>query len=987
MMELNPRPLSLCLSLLLAFCNGCDRSATDVGRDGVESHSRVSGADLDEARRLIATEQFDAAREVIRRYLQQHPDDPQALEMAGDGAIQANDAAAAIGCYAAAASATRETQEGKPTKELWFKWAGATITAERPFETIAVLREAVNDYPEVLEIRQNLASFLARVGLQDEAAEQFQWLVQHKHGSQAILLILADLTRPQTHDETCKSALRRNPEDLRPVFSLAQHDAAKSDWKTVEQALAAVVRQHPEFSPAVALYGRALAEQNKTVAVEQWSQSLPRDIETYSHYWMAAGNWASRHGSIDQAARAYWSAVRLNENDLEALQGLASALTQLGRTEQAERVARRGENIAALRSHLATLSSWDLESQSTVVDLAQTLEQLGRRWEATNWLMVGATMKQHPDPEFEKTFRAIRERLTGSTPWQLPEQTVSANVDLSSYPAIVWHRSDRSPALPTEAHSDRNLRFRDEAAVRSLDHVCALDKTGDAESGLMIYQSGAGGAGVIDFDLDGWPDTYLTVMDGTPRREDSGPNRLYRNLAGEYSDVTDFSALLDRGFSQGVAVGDYNADGWPDVWVANIGENRLYQNNGDGTFRDVTASCRLSGSGWTTSVAIADLNADGHADLYEVGYCRGEEPLRLPCVVKSIGEARSCNPMAFDAEPDRIWVGNGDGTFADATDWFGPHEPGRGFALVIGDFDRRPGLETYVANDMTANHFWAKSDRAPAFGLSDQAAVRGLALSRRSVAQASMGIAAADADSDGDIDFLLTHFVDDHNTFYRQDSPGVWTDASRAAGFADASKPMLAYGTQWIDVDNDGSLEVFIANGDIDDFEFEGRSFRQLPQLLQQVTRGRWSEKRADSLGDYFTRPRLARSVATLDADRDGRTDLVVTHLFDPVALLINRSETSAEQTRFFLRATATHRDAIGARVRFTANDQTFEQSLLTGNGFQCANEACIVVAVPDVETLEDVSVTWPDGSNDSLGDLTGGRDYLILQHLGAWLL
>ena len=994
-MELNPPPLSLCvslcLSLVLALCNGCDRSATEVGRGAPESDSLILGADLDDARRLIATEQFDAAREVIRRYLQRHPDDPEALEMAGDGAIQANDAEAAIGFYqaavrAVAVRATREAPSDKPTKELWFKWAGATIAAERPFDTIAVLREAVKDYPEVLEIRQNLASFLARVGLQDEAAEQFQWLVQHKHGSQAILLILADLTRPQTHDETCRSALRRNPEDLRPAFSLAQHDVEQSDWQEVEQALAPVVRRHPDFLPAVALYGRALVELDKADAVEQWSQSLPREIEAYSQYWMAAGNWASRHGAVD-------SAVRLNDNDPEALQGLSSSLAKLGRTEQAERVARRGENIATLRSHLATLSSWDLDSQTTVVDLALTLKDLGRLWEATSWLMVGATMKQQPDRRLEPTFHAIRKQLTGATPWQLPEQTVSANIDLSSFPAMVWRQGARSPALPMGKRSDRNLRFRDEAAARSLDHICAMGKTGDQESGLMIYQSGAGGAGVIDYDLDGWPDTYLTVMDGTPNRQDSGPNRLYRNLAGEFSDVTDLSALLDRGFSQGVAVGDYNADGWPDVFVANIGENRLYQNNADGTFRDVTESCRLSGTGWTTSVAIADLNADGHADLYEVGYCRGEKPLSLRCLVESIGEARSCNPMAFDAEPDRIWAGNGDGTFADATDWFGPHEPGRGFALVIGDFDRRPGLETYVANDMTANHFWAKPDQAPAFELSDQAAVRGLALSRRSVAQASMGIAAADADNDGDIDFLLTHFVDDHNTFYRQDSPGVWSDESQAAGFVDSSKPMLAYGTQWIDVDNDGSLEVFIANGDIDDFQFEGRSFRQPPQLLQQVTRGRWSERHAGSLGDYFAQPRLARSVATLDADRDGRTDLIVTHLFDPVALLINRSEASVEQTRFFLRATSTQRDAIGARVRFTANGQTFEQSLLAGNGFQCANEACIAVAVLDAETLEDaitledVSVTWPDGNNESLGELTSGQDYLISQHLGAWRL
>jgi hypothetical protein len=195
---------------------------------------------------------------------------------------------------------------------------------------------------------------------------------------------------------------------------------------------------------------------------------------------------------------------------------------------------------------------------------------------------------------------------------------------------------------------------------------------------------------------------------------------------------------------------------------------------------------------------------------------------------------------------------------------------------------------------------------------------------------------------------------------------------------------MLAYGTQWIDVDNDGSLEVFIANGDIDDFQFEGRAFRQPAQLLKQVTRGRWQVMQADQLGDYFAKDRLARAVATLDANRDGLSDLIVTHLFDPVALLINRSETPAKQTRFFLRARSTHRDAIGARIRFTTDNRTFEQQLLAGNGFQCVNEACIVFGVSDAEKLEKVQVIWPDGTNESLGNLVAGGDYLVIEGLGA---
>ncbi len=974
--------LLLSLFFVLVVCAGCNRGPSEVTIDDAVANSQISreqvtsGQGLVEARRLIAEGKFDAARGVLKRYLQAHPDDPVALEMAGDGAVQAKNLEAALEYFEAAVNGLKH-----PSKELWLKWAGVAIAAERPFEAIAILRDALENYPDVLEIRQNLASLLSRVGLQNEAAEHLQWLVQRKHGSQSILLQLSDLTFPQSHNATCQSALRRNPDDLRPAFSLALLDAHESNWKEVERALKPVVDRHPGFLPAVALYGRTLVELDDAEAVKNWSRSLPEGIEAYSQYWMAAANWASRHGSIEQAAHAYWSALRLNENDPEALNGLSTSLALLGRQEQAELAARRAEQIAVLQSHIATLATSDFSSQKAVVDLALALHELGRRWEATNWLIIGQSMQQNPDPRFEQASRMIRGELTGATPWQLPEQMVSTKIDLSSFPAITWNESSGEASPSHQYSSGGILRFRDEAEARSLVHTCEIGKTYGQQSGLMIYQSGAGGAGVIDFDLDGWPDLYLTVMDGPPNREESGPNRLHRNLAGSFSDVTHRSSLIDRGYAQGISVGDYNADGWPDVYVANIGENRLYRNNGDGTFRDVTEQCKLDGAGWTTSVAIADLNDDGHADIYEVGYCRGDEPLTKKCMLPSV---RSCNPMAFEAEPDRVWAGNGDGTFSDATRWLGPHNEGRGFALVIGDLDRHPGLETYVANDMTAYHFWGKAIGANEFALSEQAIVRGLAFSRQSKAQASMGIAAADADNDGDIDFLLTHFVDEYNTYYQQHGDGIWTDESHVAGFADASKPMLAYGTQWIDADNDGSLEVFIANGDIDDFQFMGRAYRQPPQLFKLVARGRWQAMQSDQLGDYFAEDRLARAVATLDANRDGLSDLIVTHLFDPVALLINRSETPGRQTRFFLRATSTHRDAIGARVRFTVGNRTFEQQLLAGNGFQCVNEPCVVFGVSEAEDLEHVQVIWPRGTIESLGNLEAGGDYLIVEGLGA---
>ncbi|MCP4889999.1 MAG: hypothetical protein GY904_25770 [Planctomycetaceae bacterium] len=966
-------------SMLSVICVACDRESSIVVAPQDSSPSGGASDSLDEAKRLIANRQFDAAREAIQLYLNEHPEDVVGLTMAGDGAMQAMDFEKAAGFYQAAVAGSES-----PEQELWFKWANATMADERPFSTIAVLRDAVRQYPNVMQLRQNLASFLSRVGMQNEAAEHLIWLVQREHGSLSILLQLSDLTRPTTDEETCRAAILRHPDDLRPAYAIALLDAERADWIAVKTSLDQVLEQHPKFVAALALYGRAIVELDATEQIEKWSQSCPPAIEDQPQYWLAAGKWATKQGSPKQAARAYWCALRLNENDPEALNGLALALSKLGESEQARWVSQRLKNVVALRTSTDQLSTWDFDSQVAAVDLALTLQELGRPWEAMTWLTLASAMTQQSDARLGPVFREIRGGMTVETPWQLASKTVTAKLDLSQWPNIAW-QAEREVASPSASINQiQAFRFRDEADARLLVHTCDIGKKGEAESGLMIYQSGAGGAGIIDLDLDGWPDVYLTRMDGNPNQQDSSPSGLYRNLEGTFSDVTERSLLIDHGYAQGMTVADYNSDGWPDIYVANIGENRLYRNNGDGTFSDVTEESRLEGGRWTTSVAMADLNDDGNIDIFEAGYCRGEEPLTQTCPVPSIGEPRSCNPVAFPAEPDQLWLGQADGSFRNETERLATHKPGRGFALVIGDFDQQGGLETYVANDMTGNHFWNGSQVGERFEWTEQAAVRGLAFNGRSIAQASMGIAAADADKDGDIDFFLTHFAEDHNTYYQQTSAGLWSDKSHVAGFAEPSLPMLAYGTQWIDVDNDGNLEVFIANGDIDDFQFQGRSFRQKPQLMAQATAGQWGSVTSNELGKYFSERRLSRAVTVLDANRDGKSDLLVTHLFDPVALLINRTDPTGQQTRFFLRATSTHRDAVGTRIRSKMDGQAVEQQLLAGHGFQCSNEACLAFGGLQAKHLDEVEVLWPSGKTESLGSLRAGYDYLVIEDLGV---
>ena len=1003
------------LATVLLAC-GCTREDS-VATAPAEKKAAQSQDPAAAVRTLLRRGRTVAAAQQVGDALLRKPDDPELLAIAGDVAVAQGESPRAVELYELALASTVG-----PSAEVLLKLGQEYMNVGRPFESIRVLETAVKAYPEVVDYRMKLVGMQLQVGLEFDSQQHLQWLIQRGHGGLNLLIVLSDLSRPQTVESTCKYALKTYPDDIRPNYSLARLPAYHSEWGKVAELLEPVVKRYPDFVPAQALYARALYELQRTTELEKWSRTLPSGIEDQPQYWLTMGGVAEQNGNLAMAARAYWNAVMLDENSGEGLLKLSASLSQLNKPNDARRISERAAGITALRDGVDSLLSWKTNSQSDAVRIARGLNALGRRWEATAWLQMAYRMNQNLQQDFDQIYKSVRSGLTGATPWQMPEFSVAKKIDLSGYPQPIWLQPGSTLPVVSDLSSNVDMRFTDQAAERQLVHTCRLSKSADREGGLTIYQSGAGGVGVLDFDLDGWPDLCLTSIDGNPMKDDSTPNRLFRNLEGVFADVTESSAPWGRGFTQGIAVGDYDADGFPDLFVANIGRNQLLRNNGDGTFSDVTQQTALAGEVWTSSAALADLDGDGLTDLFQLGYCKTGKALEQLCVDAKLKEPRSCAPLAFAAQQDRVWRGTSDGSYVDATsDWLNPHEAGRGLGLVVGALDDRQGIDVYVANDMTANHYWSLSDsntsdsntsdsnisdsnisdtdsggsgsanaqqldrapHRPGFKLSEQASVRGLAVNERSLSQASMGIAAGDADQDGDLDFLLTHFSGDYNTYYEQIASGMWADRSKRVGMIEPSQQMLGYGAQWIDADNDGTLELVVANGDIDDFTHQSRLFRQPAQLFQRQIDGSWVQAKSKPLGAYFERKHLGRAVAKLDANRDQKPDLVITHLFEPIALLVNETKTDHSRCRFFCVGTKSGRDAIGTRVTLRQSDQQRVGHLLAGNGFQCSNERCISFGLGKQQSASEVVVAWPDGTSESFGEHQLSGDYLLIQGSG----
>ena len=511
---------------------------------------------------------------------------------------------------------------------------------------------------------------------------------------------------------------------------------------------------------------------------------------------------------------------------------------------------------------------------------------------------------------------------------------------------------------------------------------------GSAPGNLLghIIESTGGGVAAIDFDLDGWPDLYCT-QSGNWRGSVSPQtiDQLFRNLGdGQFSNVTDECGINETGDSHGASVGDCNSDGFPDLYICNLFGNRLYVNNGDGTWTDATEESETAGDEWSLSAAFADLNADGLTDLYVVNYLDRNQVLETPCLHD--GRPRSCPPTFFSGTDDRCYLNLGDGHFRDIGQLADFRAPGaKGMGLIAGNLDDSGKMSLFVTNDTTGNFlFRCQTDAIstiPRFA--DVGIAQGVAFDETGQAQASMGIAGGDTDGDGRLDLFTTSFYGEANTLYRQTDAG-FQDQSRVANLREDSFYQLGFGTQFLDADLDGDLDLFIANGHIDSTFATGEPDRMSPQLYENQGDGRF--QLLCSTGTFFEEKMLGRAVALIDWNRDGRRDLAVTHLDRPLALLENRSATNGHWIALRLVGTRHDRDAIGATVRVTANGKTQTHFLLAGSGFACSNERKLTIGLGQATKAEKIEVSWLNGSVELFESIPPDRELICIQGRGRLL-
>jgi hypothetical protein len=556
----------------------------------------------------------------------------------------------------------------------------------------------------------------------------------------------------------------------------------------------------------------------------------------------------------------------------------------------------------------------------------------------------------------------------------------NSSVDSSSNPKEVIPNPERSSTEHLSKTQVRPDGVLPSFTIVGADSGLDFERFDDMRGQRRLLEVNGGGAALFDFDRDGWLDVFLTNGCAVPEKPDdrASPGALFRNLgAQQFERVSNESRLVQFGYTFGCAVGDYDADGFDDLYVTAFGRNTLWKNNGDGTFDDVTAVAGTAVPAWSSSAAFADVNGDGNLDLYVANYVvdSAESP-RLCPHPKSPDGYTSCTPALFEGVDDVLLLGDGEGGFRDVTAAAGLSGLyGKALGVAISDLDGDGRPEIYVANDGEANFLFVPLDetadetvdaasRSDAFWIKfeEQALPGNIALNESGYAQASMGIAVGDYDANGTTDLFLTHFFGDTNTLYVNRGGLLFDDATRSSALGPTSRRTLGFGTIFLDTDNNGWLDLFVANGHVDDRTWmpDDEPYRMRPQLYRNERNGSFVDV-SDWGGAYFLKKWVGRGAAAGDLDRDGKIDVVISHQLAPSVALHNETETNNNALVLQLVGTESNRNGYGARVELVDPEVTVVRELIGGGSFQSASAPEIHIGI-GAKPGATIRIHWPSG-------------------------
>ena len=478
----------------------------------------------------------------------------------------------------------------------------------------------------------------------------------------------------------------------------------------------------------------------------------------------------------------------------------------------------------------------------------------------------------------------------------------------------------------------------------------------------LIETMGGGGA-FLDYDKDGWLDVYL-VDSGShlqSRTRSAARNALYRNNGdGTFVEVTAKAGVKDSGYGMGVAVADFDNDGWSDIYVTRFGRNTLYRNRGDGTFADVTESAGVAVNAWSTSAAFFDMDNDGDLDLFVCLYLDWDYEKEMYCGQPKEGYRSYCHPLRYQSISSILFRNNGDGTFDDVTAKAGVDLPGKALGVVTGDINGDGFADIYVANDAVAN-FLFKNQGDGTF--EEMGLMAGVALGIYGKAESGMGVDLGDYNEDGRMDLIVTNIDQEMNNLFSNQGDDWFMDLTLDAGLGQVAMPYSGFGVRFLDYDNDGDLDLVVLNGHVMDNIQLFRSdvtFAEPPLLLRNDG-GKFSDVGKES-GEIWQKPMVGRALAAGDYDNDGDLDLLFVNNGQPAVLLENEGGNGTAWLGLELVGKQSNGDAVGAVLTLKTNRGQRVRERNGGTSYQAAQDPRIVFGLAEGEKMISLEIRWPSG-------------------------
>lgn len=935
-----------------------------------------------DAKRAMRQGRFPDAQRLVRDILDENPENPEALMISAV-------AAAELGAFhEAVANCSGISDPASP-----FYVNARCMAGNLHLKQLRKLSAAENEFRRALQVDENCHVAIRQLAhifnLQTrtwEASAQQLKLLRSGTVSTEIAASLAQGSLLFT-DPILIHAFRQAEPDHAGLF-LAESRAAmlRDDREAAEKSARAALKSDSTLDEAYIRLGQIMAANDAVEQLHEWQTELPTSARSHPESWVVLGKLAELHADRKGAARCFWEAGRIDSASRTASYSLGRNLAALGRDKDAEVFFRRARLLEKYRK---LFESGPILTDQQLFEGHSITSQLGLTWESIQFASI-ASQSPEPPAWASEAVRSFEANSMDSVLTRVnPEQCPFRRIDLTEYalPAFTdknaGHISSqtRQPSTPEGA-----IRFEDVAVSSGVNFRFRNGADPDISGAQRPYDFTGGGIAVADIDGDTWPDLLFSqggaIDDGTGTATHGDRDRLFRNQRGSsFADVSTMSFSDTSDYSQGVAAGDINNDGFVDLLIGNLGNNRLLINNGDGTFSD--DSSRISGdsSQWTTSCAIADLNGDGWADLYTVNYLSGDIISRV-CRDHS-GRIAPCAPQNFPAAQDQVFVSDGAGSFIDQTAESGIEVPeGKGLGLVVVDLsgDRKPDL--VIANDGVPNFLFENQSDAGKLRFREVGMQRGIGVNRNGLSEAGMGLVAEDLDLDGHEDLFVTNFLDETNTLHRGSKNMIFEDATLSSRLGLPSRSVLGFGVQALDADLDGLPDLFVANGHVDDFSDRDVSYHMPPHFFRNAGQLQFDLLSPEDTGSYFTGSYLGRTVVRLDWDRDGDEDLVVGTLDQNTALLNNVSQRAGNSVSVQVRCRTLQRDGIGTRVTVIKEDGSVTRQLSAGDGYLANNERQILFAVGDQDVAA-LIVRWPDGTGQKSANIQETQSHFVIQGRG----